>query len=121
MVKFGNINADVNHERPPFNLYDTVISTNDYHRTLDRNKYSQAEPGQHPAINNSDKGNGNTLHKVVKATGKNQKSTVSECIMAHYRKRKESMVNSFLNNHTRTKWTLLNYLTLKAACREGNI
>ncbi len=31
-----------------------------------------------------DKGSGNTLLRVVRATGKNQKSTVSECIEPRY-------------------------------------
>lgn len=41
MVELGNINACVNHEVvPPFLKYDTMISTSDYHRRLDGNKYS---------------------------------------------------------------------------------
>ena len=41
MVKFGNVNTNVNHEAvPPFLKSDTVISTSDYHRRLDGNKYS---------------------------------------------------------------------------------
>lgn len=84
MVEFGNINAYINHEVvAPFLKSDTVISTSDYHRRLDGNKYSDLLR-QHPAINNSDKGSGNTLLGVVKATGKNQKSTVSECIKPRY-------------------------------------
>ena len=41
MVEFGNINAYVKHEVvPPFLKSDTVISTSDYHRRLDGDKYS---------------------------------------------------------------------------------
>ena len=41
MVEFGNINAYENHEVvPPFLKSDTVISTSDYHRRLDGDKYS---------------------------------------------------------------------------------
>ena len=41
MVKYGNINAYVNHHEvvPPFLKSDTVISTSDYHCRLDGNKY----------------------------------------------------------------------------------
>mgnify|MGYP006956718679 FL=1 len=35
MVKFGNINANIDHEVvPPYLKSDTVISTNLYHRRL---------------------------------------------------------------------------------------
>ena len=42
MIKLGNINAYVSfHEVvPPFLKSDTVMSTSDYHRRLDGNKYS---------------------------------------------------------------------------------
>ena len=45
MVKFGNINANIDHEVvPPFPKSDTVISTNLYHRRLARDKYSREKP-----------------------------------------------------------------------------
>ena len=41
MVEFGNVNACVNYEVvSPFLKTDTVISTSDYHRRLDGDKYS---------------------------------------------------------------------------------
>lgn len=54
----------------------------------------------HPAINNSD--DVAVMHscKVVKATGINQKSTASECIMAQYKK-KGTCDYKLLNYHTR--------------------
>lgn len=42
-------------------------------------------------INNSDKDSGNTLQLSSLATGKNQKSTVSDCIITTILKRKEMM------------------------------
>ena len=64
----------------------------------------------HPAINNSD--NVAAIHsfKVVKATGKNKKSTASECIMAQYKK-KGTYDYKLLNNHTRKKMKTLFFLT----------
>ena len=45
MVKFGNINANINYEVvPPSLKFDTVMSTNLYHRRLVRNKYSREKP-----------------------------------------------------------------------------
>ena len=56
-----------------------MMSTIDYHRRLDRNKYFERKhSGNIQLINNSDKGSGNTLQLSSQATGKNQKSIVSE-------------------------------------------
>lgn len=54
----------------------------------------------HPAINNSDNVVAIHSYEVVKATGKNIKSTASECIMAQYKK-KGTCDYKLLNNHTR--------------------
>ncbi len=48
-------------------------------------------------INNSDKDSGNTLQLSSRATGKNQKSTVSDCIITTILKRKEYDVLSSIN------------------------
>lgn len=48
-------------------------------------------------INNSDKDSGNTLQLSSLATGKNQKSTVSECIITTILKRKEYGVLGSIN------------------------
>ena len=64
MVEFGNINASAKHHEvaPPFLKSDTVISTSDYQRRLDWNKYSWVEISRHiQLINDSDKSGGNTL------------------------------------------------------------
>ncbi len=47
-------------------------------------------------INNSDKGSGNTLQLSSQATGKNQKSTVSECIITTILKERKSVIINFL-------------------------
>ena len=77
-LSFGNINA---YEKFSWRLYlpfiksDTMMSTIDYHRRLDRNKvlWSEKHSGNIQLINNSDKGSGNTLQSVVKATGEESK------------------------------------------------
>jgi hypothetical protein len=48
-------------------------------------------------INNSDKDSGNTLQLSSQATGKNQKSTVSDCIITTILKRKEYDVLGSIN------------------------
>ena len=47
------------------------------------------------------KGSGNTLQLSGQATGKKQKSTVSECILTTIMKRKEVMVFDIYKHHTR--------------------
>lgn len=49
------------------------------------------------------KSSGNTLLLSSQATGKNKKSTVSECIITTILKRKEAMVFCTYKHHTRRK------------------
>ena len=83
MIEFGNVNVYINYEVvPSFLKSDTVISTSDYHCRLD--VISTRITPAHSAINNSEKGSGNTLLRVVRTTGKNKESAVSECIEPRY-------------------------------------
>ena len=92
MVEFGDININVNHEAvPPFLKSDTMIFTSDYHRRIERNKYSEEILLATSSIQTIQiKVAVIHSHRVVKAIGSNQKFTVCECIEPRYKiKRKE--------------------------------
>ena len=66
----------------------------------------------HPAINNSDNVAAIHSYKIVNATGKNQKSTASECIMAQYKKERNVWLFASLIIIQVAKWQfhIKNYL-----------
>lgn len=93
MVKIGNIIAtQIMRQYLLFIKFDTVISTNQYHRRRERNRYSERKRSDNiQLINNLDKGSGNTL-LLSSQTTKNQKSTVSECLKLQYKKNERNML-----------------------------